>query len=415
MKKMLSILLFYSLAFFCSLPAMEADKSEIKHASLSDKFKILKDNLPNELFHYIFPGDKVIEKNNEIYGLITPQINAGQSSHEVKLSCCNEWIPSTNLNTCEIVPENEESTIAAETNFLFNVHCCHETKSMSNVINFTQYKVVNHNTKNNFYASINFNARTVFFDGPNDDGYLLIAQQEEDNQEYQYLIGKFTERSKSPDERNNFKMRNSPPQYKPKPIKGMLTALALCKTDNRCALIDNNAMRIFELREKTTPIVDCSQQPFGEIITRLQEIRAELLGVCKIRKKKAFKWICFITPTMLFGITKKMGNLYRIDLHEAKIKISLHKQMLKDKGKKVALNNIAVDSCDPHHILLHTKSGKIVYWDLRKHNKPEQGKEFVVVWENINADKLWFYDNKICLGTKKDSELHTENYTLRMI
>jgi hypothetical protein len=432
MKKNFCKLLFL-LGISYNLLAMEAAKP-----------KTIKDKVPIELFNYILsyisddPVRLVEYLNSEnnfqddgICHVAVPQTIAGKNSHEAKLSLCDQWVPSTNLNPCEIVPEGKNSK-----KLLFNVQCWKKPASGSssyssrNDHQWTEYRIDDDKNENRFMGSISFKARDTFFDGPNNDNYILFAanrklknnenlkktnnKAEENREEYQYVLGKFTDDGHQRHKKNIYDLRNGNElKYRPQPIDGTLTAIALCKTENRYALVDNNGFVIFELSKEDPALKHASEK--NDPRRPFEELKPDIIGLCTMHLADTFKKVCFITPSILFGITT-LGKLYRIDLIKEQITVALFEQTLKTKqGQKITLRNFAVDPCYPYHILLHTSKNDILYWDLNKYKKPELGKEFVSLWKNKNADQLWFYNNKICFGTKKKSELHTENYILHVL
>jgi hypothetical protein len=402
-RNLYTTLLLFLLVNSLRMYAMEIDKPEVIQGSLEATFKTIKDNLPIELCFYILPYiDNLIKQDDGTYDLFIPSRITGQDSHEANLPL-HDLTASINLNPCQIVCIN---------NFYyeFSMRCLSKVDEFGFWNKCTNFTVENDETKEHFKGSIGFEARNSFFEGSNDAGYSIIAGNNivwpTHRQKYQYIVGKLTKQRTEHSNKGTFE--TNPSYYELYPIDGVLTALALYKKYNRYALVDNKGIGILDLQEAT------EEKTTKNSSKRLcKKIRPELLGFCNLREGKKFKRICFITPTILFGVTERMGNLYRIDLNENEGKITIHKQSLKTThDEKVTLYDIAVDPCYPHHILLHTRNNRLLYWNIKNHNRPENGKEFVSLLKDIEADKLWFYDNKICFGKLKGNQLCTKSYIL---
>jgi hypothetical protein len=354
---------------------------------------------------------------NGIYYLTTPGTIIGQTSHKVTLDDTHKWAFPVNLCPCKIVYDH----MNMGERYLFSTHCF---KSLcgSNSYEWTDYTAYDDLKENRFNAKIDFHTQDTFFDGSNDNDYFLIAgniyskkeKNNKDSREYQYTLGQFTDQGKKLYKKDPFNCGSQRAlQYSSEPINGTLMAIALCKSDNRYALVDTINIRIFTVPSREHQLK--KNNPKKKIQNFFEELQPLLLGACSLKKKVQFKKVSFISPSILFGITRS-GILYRIDLNEEESAIKLYKQALKrSKREKIKLKNIAVDSCDTHHILLHTKNKEIIYWDLRNHKRSDQGKEFISLWRKKEADQVWFYNNKISFGIENGSQLCVENYTLDIL
>ncbi len=155
-----------------------------------------------------------------------------------------------------------------------------------------------------------------------------------------------------------------------------ITALALCKTNNRFAIADSQFLTLYDYSPSLSNRGSISL-PQGERIKR----------VC-----------FFLTPNTFLGLTES-GKVFIFSFTEHKQTIEYQeKKIKKNDGTKILLKNIAVDPCNPYHVMMHTQQGDIVYFDFKNCHDPALKKTGVTLLKDTEADSLWFYDDRLCLG-----------------
>lgn len=161
---------------------------------------------------------------------------------------------------------------------------------------------------------------------------------------------------------------DQPFDYESQKFRGKISAFALCKTSNRCALVDNHSkLNVFDIFDNT-----------------------HVLQVIKSSQGKSptpIKQISFITPNTLLALSQA-GKLFIVAADQNQ-PIMFYKQRIKNsKGGKVIFDTIAVDPCHPYQIALYTTNKELIYWDLKL-------RILQPVLKNHTIDKLWYYNHSL--------------------
>ncbi len=226
------------------------------------------------------------------------------------------------------------------------------------------------------------------FDGPNENKTILFGGNEIDNEQHSCFLGCHQK------DRKNSEYICSEPHN--------LTALALHNDSDRYVLIDNQ-IRLFDIvkhEESTNGHLDQDSAPTIDPI---------LVGQGALPDGETFKKVFFATASVLCALTRS-GTLYKLnhDNNSKKItceELNAHKQNIKTS---------ALDPKNPENILFLTKDGLVYLNKLQNDSINDQG---TLLLENQQkAQKLWFYENKFCLGIpEKDQDkivLKVDKYSL---
>lgn len=217
------------------------------------------------------------------------------------------------------------------------------------------------------------------FDGINDNGIFLITDYfpQQNPKTSNFYLGRMTESHgyilEKPD--------NASFDYELKDIPGKISDAALCKSANRCVLLNGSEVTVYDIMiDEQNNILPISSA-VGTTPT-------------------AIKKISFITPTTLLALSKK-GKLFIIAADQEK-PMQFFKQRIKKENKTpILLSYFAVDPCYPHHILLHSYNNECLYWDI-KSKRISKIMEFTEEIQNPNKKEtiynetknLWFYNDK---------------------
>ena len=72
------------------------------------------------------------------------------------------------------------------------------------------------------------------------------------------------------------------------------------------------------------------------------------------------------------------------------------------------IQDFAVDSCNPHSIILLTANKDVMYWDVQGSTK----KLIKPIFKGMDVDSLWLYDNTLCLAKTLKKEVKIDSYQL---
>lgn len=218
-------------------------------------------------------------------------------------------------------------------------------------------------------------------------------------------------------------------------IMGTLTAIALSKTSNwnpkdpndnknRFALADDQGLSIYEIEEpqqsnshssnnKTEHHnkISVHQIGFGELFKHNENIiNANEKRI--MNEDASITKLSFITPKTLLGLTKS-GRLLCFALDTEFNTITYQPHYIKNQdGKELFIHNFALNPCKPYQLVVCTRTGHLLYINLKNCLKPQQEKKakFLIKVKKLPVS-MWFYNTTLCLGNYSD-KIETENYVL---
>ena len=399
----------------------------------SQKQCIIADQLCAELDHTILEfvcGQKIKKYskiNNNNKNLIVLGFDRKQS-----LSRTDEWKPALTLNPCDIHYDRPCM------NYIFGLQCWKEEEKQ-------EFRIDDDIKRIRTITPSGYPSVDLFFDGINDNNFIIIAGNHDDlysfgspnskpHKSFFYLLKRFSLHTAKAvyeqgifdgqsqgrcieqlinDDKENFKKSY---KYQESCENKTLITLALCKNIDRYALVDDQNVTFYGMPKDYN-----------------DNDKPHCLGTSNF-PDHTFKKISFITPSFLLAISQE-GVLSFLELKDKSI--IPHKQTFKKDNAKLMLKDFAVDSTNPHHVVLQTTENEILFWDL--HNCYIRLKPLVSLLENETPDSLWFYNDKICLGTHEHDErlrvvetkmgnsilhtvasgnrytLHTKNYKLHFV
>jgi hypothetical protein len=303
------------------------------------------------------------------------------------------YLPSQNMNLLEIVQAPGS---------LFSVQCWlgsedHQYFRIDDDIQKLRYK-------RNQFSEI----KRHFFDGINDNGLFIVGIDLADttlgSQTYSFYLGKMAQKNKSdyhsdyghiPDYDNKEHF-----DYESAKYQGTISALALSKTQNRCAIADDQKkISIFDIDAKN-PLVD---NPLAFIIKMFFIPTPLRISSSSCSPSPFLKQLSFITPNTLLGLTKK-GKLIIIAADKNK-PIKFYRQRVKDKSNnKFTFHSFAVDPCTPYQIILYAiENNTLLYWDL-KHKILTP-----ILKTEDRFNRIWFYKDSI--GILKNINGYNNDFT----
>ncbi len=214
------------------------------------------------------------------------------------------------------------------------------------------------------------------FDGINDNNLFLIMAH--GKKFSRFYIGKIDQRHNQYYDNNSRNYRthvplnddNQPFDYVSNNYRGQISAFALCKTINRCAIVDEHK----KVEVYTIVSNDNDDESMQVSLSSSRNTPAHL------------KQISFITPNTLLALSNK-GKLF-IVAADAGQPIQFYKQRIKTHGsKKLNFINIAIDACHPYQILMHTRDNHLIFWDI-KHKIL-----IPLIQPKEQIQDIWFYDD----------------------
>ena len=337
--------------------------------------------------------------------------------HSVKISRTDgneDLLVPLNLNPCQLVFENEKSN-----QYLFRIQCWKteekEDKHYIGLIgDFTDYRIDDDCNEQRVVAGDDSILKDHIFDGINDAGFVVFGGNEKfiKNQNYRYFIHRMTAANKTIYQQDiytrnkinkkayshiNESLKKN--NYSSSSIEGIFYALALCKTANRFAIADNLGMTIFEMHDN---FADCD----------LYEHKKKIIGSHQNDFFSTLTKLSFFRPNTLIGLSKnlgeKSGRLFVFSLNESDGSISYEKQTFRNIEGEVLIQDFAVDSCNPHSIILLTANKDVMYWDVQGSTK----KLIKPIFKGMDVDSLWLYDNTLCLAKTLKKEVKIDSYQL---
>lgn len=166
---------------------------------------------------------------------------------------------------------------------------------------------------------------------------------------------------------------------------GRISAFALCKTANRCILIDE---------QKKVTVFD--------ITDNAQKTALQVSGLKGIAPT-AIKKISFITPTTLLALSEK-GKLFIVAADKGKPLQFFKQRFKKEDNSSILFSHCAVDPCNPSQIMLLSQDNKCIYWNLLY--KQLSLVPLVHDFEKLEAHSLWFYNSSLGVLIKPQSQHH---------
>jgi hypothetical protein len=284
------------------------------------------ENFPYELQQLIatFISDNVSGNADGYYFAMVPKpleqredkekSNTTLKPHEAKI-CTKDLLYPVNLNRCNVVFANKKNN-----DRIFSIQCWKQEDRASELYvgsaNYTTYRLNDDDAKNRVITSNSGLLQNVFFDGINDQGFMLIGghiwaikkKEVFHKSDYRYFFIRMDEDTKALYKKNIYdtvriskELRGSVnnKKYLSEPIQGALVALALCKTKNRYVLVDDKSTIIFEIPDN-----------FEEL--EKKDWNPPIAAYVNNSENVVIKKIAFITPETLLAVSES-GVLY-IDL-----------------------------------------------------------------------------------------------------